>query len=52
MRYETYKPQPYKEAQVRQDFIDHFFRELGGDVGNTKGYAEAHREVYPKIALR
>jgi hypothetical protein len=35
----------YNEAQLRQDFIDPFFRALGWDVNNNKGFSEAYREV-------
>jgi type I restriction-modification system DNA methylase subunit len=35
----------YNEIQLRQDFIDPFFRALGWDVNNNKGFSEAYREV-------
>ena len=52
MQYDSYKSNSYKEARVRQDFIDPFFEALGWDVGNTKGYAEAHREVVSENSLK
>jgi type I restriction-modification system DNA methylase subunit len=35
----------YNEMQLRQDFVDPFFRALGWDVNNNKGFSEAYREV-------
>ena len=37
---ETYKRSRYNEDQLRSEFIDPFFEELGWDVANKKGYAE------------
>jgi len=34
--FESYKSGRYNEAQVRQEFIDPFFTELGWDVENRK----------------
>ena len=49
---ETYKKQPYNEAQVRKEFIDPFFKALGWDVDNQKGYAPAYREVIHEDAIK
>src|SRR5450756_1359111 len=35
----------YKEAQLRHEFIDPFFKALGWDVYNESGYAEAYKDV-------
>jgi hypothetical protein len=35
----------YNEAQLRIDFINPMFRELGWDMGNTPGFTEQYREV-------
>lgn len=35
----------YKEAQLRQDFLDPFFVALGWDVTNKIGYSELYRDV-------
>ena len=35
----------YNETQVRQEFIDPFFKELGWDVVNDQGFAEAYKDV-------
>ncbi len=42
----------YKEAQVRQEFIDPFFAALGWDVSNDQGYAEAYKDVIHEDTLR
>jgi hypothetical protein len=35
----------YNETQLRIDFVNPLFRQLGWDVDNTQGYAEQYREV-------
>jgi len=47
-----YTAAEFKEAQVRQQFIDPFFAALGWDVANTAGYAEAYKEVMHEDALK
>ncbi len=42
---EAYKQGKYKETQVRLEFINPFFEELGWDITNKQGYAEAYKEV-------
>lgn len=49
---ETYTSQQYNEAQVRADFLDPLFRELGWDLENKAGYAEAYRDVISEGSLR
>jgi|694.fasta_scaffold53287_2 type I restriction-modification system DNA methylase subunit len=49
---ETYKSASYNETQVRRDFIDPFFRELGWDVDNKAGYAEAYRDVVHEDSVK
>lgn len=49
---EAYKSGRYNETQVRREFIDPFFTELGWDVDNTKGYAEAYKDVIHEDAIR
>ncbi len=41
----AYKSKDTKEAEVRQQFIDPFWRALGWDVGDTKGVGPAESEV-------
>jgi hypothetical protein len=47
-----YTSPEFKEAQVRQQFIDPLFAALGWDVANTAGYAEAYKEVVHEDALK
>jgi predicted type IV restriction endonuclease len=42
---ESYKQGKYNETQVRREFIDPLLEELGWDVANKQGYAEAYKEV-------
>lgn len=49
---DSYLNSDYKEAQVRQEFIDPFFAALGWDVSNEQGYAEAYKEVVSEDSLR
>ena len=39
---ESYRSGLYKETQIRVEFIDPFFKALGWDVHNERGYAEAY----------
>jgi predicted type IV restriction endonuclease len=41
----AYHAPAYKEAHVRQEFIDPMFAALGWDVNNTQGAAPDYREV-------
>lgn len=49
---ESYLNPDYKEAQVRQEFIDPFFSALGWDVRNEQGYAEAYKDIVHEDSLR
>lgn len=42
----------YNETQARREFIDPFFKALGWDVANEKGYAEAYKEVIHEDAIK
>ncbi|MBA7624208.1 Type IIS restriction enzyme Eco57I [subsurface metagenome] len=42
---EAYKNQQYNETQLRREFIDPFFEELGWDVTNKAGLAQAYKDV-------
>ncbi len=44
-QYSSYTSSGYNETQTRRDFIDPFFKDLGWDIDNEEGYAEAYREV-------
>ena len=49
---ETYKQGKYNETQVRLEFINPFFEELGWDIANKQGYAEAYKEVVHEDAIK
>lgn len=49
---DSYISPDYKEAQVRQEFIDPLFAALGWDVHNDQGYAEAYKDVVHEDTLR
>lgn len=49
---DLYRSPTYNETQLRIDFINPMFRALGWDIDNTKGYAEAFREVVHEDAVR
>ncbi|MBF0389117.1 MAG: Eco57I restriction-modification methylase domain-containing protein [Desulfamplus sp.] len=49
---ESYKRGIYNETQVRHEFIDPFFQELGWDINNTKGYAEAYKDVIHEDSIK
>ena len=38
---EAYRSGQYNETQIRREFIDPLFEQLGWDVANKQGYAEA-----------
>jgi type I restriction-modification system DNA methylase subunit/predicted type IV restriction endonuclease len=42
----------YSETQLRREFIDPLFKALGWDVDNTRGWAEAYKEVIHEDAIR
>jgi hypothetical protein len=48
----AYKSGKYNETQVRREFIDPLFEELGWDVANKKGYAEAYKDVIHEDAIK
>lgn len=49
---DAYKSGSYNETQLRRDFLDPFFKELGWDIDNTAGYAEAYRDVIHEDQVR
>ncbi|MBM4032744.1 MAG: restriction endonuclease subunit M [Planctomycetes bacterium] len=42
----------YNEAQLRQEFIDPFFKALGWDVANERGVAETYKDVIHEAAIK
>lgn len=49
---ESYRKGIYNETQVRREYIDPFFEELGWDIANKQGYAEAYKEVIHEDAIK
>ena len=49
---EAYKQGRYNETQVRLEFINPFFEELGWDITNKQGYAEAYKEVVHEDVIK
>ena len=49
---EMYKKGSYNETQLRREFIDPFFEELGWDITNKQGHAEAYKEVIHEDAIK
>jgi len=49
---DAYRSGAYKESQLRQEFINPFFKALGWDVDNERGYAEAYKDVIHEDALK
>jgi len=49
---DAYKSGKYKETQLRREFIDPLFEELGWDVQNRQGYAEAYKDVIHEDAVK
>lgn len=50
--FDAYTASEYKELQVRIEFIDPLFEQLGWDVRNLSGYAEAYKDVVHEPALQ
>jgi len=49
---DAYRSGKYNETQVRLEFINPFFEELGWDITNKQGYAEAYKEVVHEDAIK
>ncbi len=49
---EDYRAGIYKEAQLRKEFIDPFFLELGWDMDNRSGHAEAYKDVIHEDSIK
>ncbi len=49
---DVYCSSQYNEAQARIEFIDPFFKALGWDMTNEKGYAEAYNDVVHENAIK
>ena len=49
---EAYRSGQYNETQIRREFIDPLFEQLGWDVANKQGYAEAYKDVIHEDAIK
>jgi len=49
---EAYRSPHYNETQLRREFLDPFFKALGWDIDNERGYAEAHKDVVHEDAIK
>ena len=49
---EAYRQGGLNETQLRQEFLNPFFKALGWDVDNTQGWAEPYKEVIHEDAIR
>jgi hypothetical protein len=49
---EAYLAGKYNEAQLRQEFINPFFKALGWDIDNEQGNAEAYKDVIHEDAIK
>ena len=49
---DSYKRGIYNETQARLEFINPFFEELGWDMANRQGYAEAYKDVIHEDAIK
>ncbi|MCF7818213.1 MAG: Eco57I restriction-modification methylase domain-containing protein [Kiritimatiellales bacterium] len=47
-----YKSAQYNEAQLRQEFLDPFFKELGWDMDNAAGLAPQYRDVIHEASIK
>jgi len=51
-QYDSYRLPSYNEAQLRQEFVNPFFKSLGWDVDNEQGYAEAYKDVIHEDSIK
>ena len=49
---EAYRSQQYNEMQLRREFLDPFYEELGWDVANKAGYAQAYKARTSSMRMR
>ncbi len=49
---DEYRNPAFKEAMLRQQFVDPLFRCLGWDMDNAQGYAEAYKDVIHEASLK
>ncbi len=49
---DAYCSSKYNETRLRIEFIDPFFKALGWDMSNERGYAEAYKDVIHEDAIK
>jgi predicted type IV restriction endonuclease len=49
---QAYRSEHYNETQLRREFLDPFWKALGWDVDNHRGYAEAYKDVIHEDAIK
>src|SRR5256884_7702310 len=49
---DAYCSHKYNETRLRVEFIDPFFKALGWDMSNERGYAEAYKDVISEDAIK
>jgi predicted type IV restriction endonuclease len=49
---DAYCSHKYIETRLRIEFIDPFFKALGWDMSNERGYAEAYKDVIHEDAIK
>jgi len=49
---DAYKSPQYNETQLRREFLDPFFKALGWDIDNERGYAEPYKDVVHEDAIK
>lgn len=49
---ESYQASEYKEFRLREEFLNPLFEELGWDITNQAGYAEAYKDVVHEDTLK
>jgi hypothetical protein len=47
----SYHSGKFNETQLRQEFLNPFFKVLGWDINNEQGYAEAYKDVIHEDSL-
>ena len=48
----SYTSAKYNETQLRREFVDPFFELLDWDVSNSRGYAEAYKDVVHEDSIK
>ena len=49
---DVYKNPKYNETQLRREFLDPFFSDLGWDMDNKQGHAEQYKDVVHEDAIK